>query len=90
MKREPGYYWCKPPLNARADSRNEWESLYWTGNTWIINIDPDFVEDKFFEEIDERRIEREQNPMLKVTDEMSQVPPFDGYKWDEERLEWRK
>lgn len=63
MKREPGYYWVKPKPNAQVSG--EWMVMHWTGTCFWYE-DEDYHDDNF-EEIDERRIEREGKHICIVT-----------------------
>lgn len=50
-KREPGYYW------VNSDFKKEFRPRYWNGNLWFVGMDV-YVGDEFWQEIDERRIIR--------------------------------
>lgn len=52
MKREPGYYWVK--LN------NKWIVAYWMAKEWWIAGSYNGASDNDLDEIDERRIERQE------------------------------
>ena len=58
--REPGYYWLR--------SKDKWSIGEWKrGEWWIISHDGWF-EDSDFDEIDERRIERNTNVSERIED----------------------
>lgn len=62
--RKPGYYWVREKpgdwwKHEPKEDNAEWKLLYFTGSSWVVCIDPDFIGDNSMFEIDERIIERQ-------------------------------
>jgi hypothetical protein len=56
--RAEGYYWVKYKTDEVTDSNDFWNIRYFSDGLWQVPYYDFIKEDSFFEEIDERRIER--------------------------------
>lgn len=71
MKRLEGYYWVKYKYSFKATYRDSWEIEYWSCDQWYL--EDDAVQDDHFEEIDERRIERQKSKSITLTVEKKEL-----------------
>jgi hypothetical protein len=56
--RAEGYYWVKYKSDEVTDSNDFWNIRYFSDGLWQVPYYDFIKEDSFFEEIDERKIER--------------------------------